>query len=60
MTERPKRRSKRAAVDLAGYVEVLPGVWQPADMTAAEKWKREQARREQPAPTRRRPARPPE
>jgi hypothetical protein len=60
MTERAKRRLKRGAVDLAGLVEVVPGVWEPADMAEAERWKRQQARGEKPAPKRRRPARPPE
>jgi hypothetical protein len=57
MTERAKRRLKRGAIDLTGYVEVLPGVWEPADMAEAERWKRQQARGQEP-PKRRRPARP--
>jgi hypothetical protein len=57
MAERPKRRRPptRGAVDLAGYVEVVPGVWEPADMRDAEEWKRRVARgQEAPKPKRRR------
>jgi hypothetical protein len=45
-----RRRQQRMTTDgrLAGYVEILPGVWQPAGMAAADRWKRQQLRREKP------------
>jgi hypothetical protein len=33
--------------DLIGYVEIVPGVWQPAGMAAAERWKAQMRRRQQ-------------
>jgi hypothetical protein len=38
------RNRQPPARDLSRYVEVLPGLWQPADMAPAEQWKAQQLR----------------
>jgi hypothetical protein len=38
------RNRQPPARDLSRYVEVLPGLWQPVEMAAAERWKAQQRR----------------
>jgi hypothetical protein len=40
-----RRRSVTVTRDLALFVEVVPGVWQPQEMAVAERWKQQMRRR---------------
>lgn len=48
-TTRPRRRRTKQQLasdgQLTGYVEILPGFWQPVSMAEAERWKRAQLKR---------------